>query len=197
MDPNQNIYDTFSKIFSCLGLFEALVALILNPMVLFIILRSKQLRQISTFKILAVSAVNDMLVGVAWNIDTFGYTMLNYTPSFVIPFFCEWFVNFLAYATLCIETWMMLSISVDRLLSMTVKKWTKFYFKGYRPFIYAVLLCLFIAGLNFHLGFTSGYIFYDNETQTEVFYCYMTDPSYGYDWYNFGIKVILLGIYVG
>jgi hypothetical protein len=122
--------------------------------------------------------------------------MFNFTPSYESIFFCRFFANFLGYTTLCIETWMVLSISVDRLLSMTVKKWTKFYFKGYRPFIFAVLLCLFIAGLNFHIIFTGIYIFYDNETQTDVFYCYTTDPSFGYDWYNFATKVCLLFVFI-
>ena len=187
--PNKNIIDTVSKVLSCLCIVETSAAIVLNPLVIIIILMSKRLRQISTFKILAVSAVNDMLVTISWNVEMFGYTMFNYIPSSNSIFFCRFFANFLGYTTLCIETWILLSISVDRLLSMTVKKWTKFYFKGYRPFIFAVLLFVFIGALNFQIIFTGVYIFYDNETQTEVYYCYMTDPSYGYDWYGFATKV--------
>ena len=195
MDINIDIIDTVSKIFSCLSIVETIAAIIFNPLVLVICLKSKRLRKISTFKILAVSAINDTLIGISWSTELFGYTMFNFTPSYESIFFCRFFANFLGYTTLCIETWMVLSISVDRLLSMTVKKWSKFYFGGNRPFIFAVLVCLFIAGLNFHIIFTGIYIFYDNETQAEVFYCYTTDPSYGYDWYNFATKVSLLLVF--
>lgn len=190
MDPNESVrVETVSKIFACLSIVETILSIIFNPLVLIIILRSKKLRQISTFKILAISAVNDMLVAIAWNVDMFGMTMFNSTPSSNSIFFCRFFATFLGYATLCIETWILLSISADRLLSMAVKKWTKFYFNGYRPYIYTVSLSLFIAGLNIFVGVTSGSAIHDNQTQTDFFNCYMTDPSFGYDWYNFESKV--------
>ena len=182
---NQNIIDIFSKIFSCLSIAETALAVILNPLVLIIILKSKRLRSTSTFKILAVNAVNDILTSLGWNIEFFVYTMFNYVPSFTYLFFCRGFVSFLAYTTLSIETWILLAISVDRLLSMTVKKWSKFYFSGYRPYIFTLCLCLFIAGLNFHQLFTVGYSYFDTDAQSEIVMCYVTNPVYSYDWYNF------------
>lgn len=183
--PNKNIVDTVAKIFAYLCIIETAVAILLNPLVLIIILKSKRLRSTSTFQILAVSAVNDMLISLGWNIEFFVYTIYNYVPSFTYLFFCRGFVSFLAYTTLGIQSWILLSISVDRLLSMTVKKWTKFYFKGYRPFIFAVFLCLFIAGLNFHEVFTVGYSFFDTDSHSEIVMCYVTNPIYSYDWYTF------------
>lgn len=161
------------------------MAILLNPVVLLIILKSKRLRSTSTFKLLAVSAVNDILNIIGWNVDFFVYTIYDYLPSYRNLFFCRVIVTFLAYTTISIQSWILLSISVDRLLSMTVKKWSKFYFGGNRPYIFAVLLCVFIAAINFHENFTVGYSYFDTESQSESIVCYVTNQIYSFDWYNF------------
>lgn len=189
METNLSLIDTVAKIFACLCIVETVTAIILNTCVLIICLKSKKLRSTSTFKILTVSAFNDMLCCIPWNLEVFTSTMFNYILSYQLIFYCRWISNFLQYTTLHIQSWILLSISVDRLLSMTVKKWTKFYFSGYRPYIFAFFLCLFMAGTNIFEIFTVGYSFNDNETQTEVIMCYVTDPSIGFDWYTFSTKV--------
>lgn len=123
--PNKNIIDTVSLIFAYLSIIETGLAILLNPVVLLIILKSKRLRSTSTFKLLAVSAVNDILNIIGWNVDFFVYTIYDYLPSYRNLFFCRVIVTFLAYTTISIQSWILLSISVDRLLSMTVKKWSK------------------------------------------------------------------------
>ena len=186
------VIDTVSKIFACICIIESIAGVILNPLVLIICLKSRRLRSTSTFKILAVSAINDMIVSIPWNQDDFAITMFGHYSAYESLFYCEWISVFLQNATLNIETWILLSISVDRLLSMVVKKWSKFYFTGYRPYIFTVLLCLVISALNFHEGFTSGYIYVDNETQLEIVECYATGPTFSYDWYGFVEKVNLI-----
>ena len=183
------IIDTISTIFAVTGFIETVVSIILNPLVIIIILKSERLRTTSTFKILTVSAVNDMLVCLSWNLEMFLYTLFNYEPVNESVFYCRWLSNFLQLTTLSIESWLLLSISVDRLLSLKVKKWSKFYFNGYRPYIFAVLLCFTMAAIHFFEVFTIGYSYFDNETQTEIFVCYTTHPSLGYDWYNFALRV--------
>jgi hypothetical protein len=190
MDTTQNIVvDTASKTFAVFGFVETLVSIILNPLVIIIILKSERLRTNSTFKILAVSAVNDMLVCFSWNVEMFLYTLFNYEPVIESVFYCRWLSNFLQYTAFSIESWLLLSISVDRYLTLKVKKWSKFYFNGYRPYIFSVLLCFSMAGINFFQVFTVGYSYFDNETQTEIFECYATDPSFGYNWYKFATRV--------
>lgn len=190
MDANAVII--VSKIFASICIIEAVSGLVFNLLVLIIILSSRRLRSTSTFKILAVSAINDIVVSIPWNQEDFFSTMFNYSASYSSLFYCRWIANFSEYTTLSIESWIVLSISVDRLLSLTVKKWSKFYFSGYRPYIFAVLLCFIITALNFHLGFTAGYSIFDNETQTETIICYVTDPAIGYDWYGFAAKVSVI-----
>ena len=190
MDSTQkSIIDTVSKIFSVYAIIETVVSIILNLLVIIIILKSVRLRTTSTFKILVVSAVNDMLVCFPWNASNFLYTMFNYVAMYRNAFVCKWIFMFLQYTTFSIESWLLLSISIDRLLSLNVKKWSKFYFTDYRPYIFAVVLCFTIAAINFFEVFTIGYNIIDNETQTEIFVCYSTDPSFGYDWYKFALQV--------
>ena len=190
MDSTQkSIIDTVSKIFSVYAIIETVVSIILNLLVIIIILKSERLRTTSTFKILVVSAVNDMLVCFPWNVSNFLYTMFNYVAMYRSAFICKWIFMFLQYTTFSIESWLLLSISVDRLLSLHVKKWSKFYFNGLRPYIFAVLLCLTMAAINLFEVFTIGYSYFNNQTQTETFVCHGTDPSLGYDWYTFSIQV--------
>lgn len=61
--------------------------------------------------------------------------------------------------------------------------------------ICVVILCVVISALNFHEGFTSGYIYVDNETQLEIVECYATGPTFSYDWYGFveNVNLIFLG----
>ena len=192
MDPNQAIIDTISKIFASVCIIETVSGIILNPLFLIIYLKSKRLKSSSTFKIFAVSAINDMLVGIPWNQENFFSAMFNYSASYSSVYYCRWIANFFQYTTLTIETWIVLSISVDRLLSMVVRKWSKFYFGGNRPYIFTVLLCFLISAINFHLIFTGGYTRFDNETNTERVICFASDPSLNYDWYSFAAKVSLL-----
>jgi hypothetical protein len=118
--------DTISKIFAGFGLAEMIVSIILNLLVIIIILKSKKLRSTSTFKILAFSAVNDMILCIPWNLEIFLYTMFNNKITNNV-FYCKWISNFLEFTSLSIESWLLLSISFDRLLSLHVNKWTKFY----------------------------------------------------------------------
>lgn len=187
----QNIIDTVSKILSYLTILETIFGIILNMIIVIICLKSQRLRSKSKFKILTVAAINDMINCIPWNLNVFLVNIFNYFIFLESPFYCRLLSNFLQYSTLSIESWLLLSISIDRLLSMVVKKWSKFYFSGFRPYIFALLLCFSIAGINFFEVFTVGYSFYNNQTQTEMFLCYASDPSLGYDWYTFSTKVTI------
>lgn len=179
----KSIIDTISKVFACLCIVETIAGVLLNPLVLIICLKNKRLRSTSTFKILAVSAINDTLICFPWNLEVFLYSVFNYAPSYQSPFYCRWLSFFLQYTTLSIESWLLLSISIDRLLSMMVKKWTKFYFSGYRPYIFALSLSIFMAATNIFEIFKAGHslFYYD----TEIFICYDTSL----DWYTIETKV--------
>ena len=186
-DPN--LIDIFAKIFGCYCLFTTVAAVILNQLVLYICLKSKQLRSKSTFKMLALSSINDMISCISWNQEDFTVSVLNYFTAKKNLIYCKWISVFLQFTTIELESWILLSISTDRLLSMLVKNWSKSYFSGYRPYFYIVFLHLVIAGVNFHEVFTVGYSDYDNATDTEVVKCYATHPYYDFDWYGFASQV--------
>ena len=196
METNtQRIIETITNVLSYLTIFETLSAIVLNMIIVIICLKSQRLRSKSTFKILTVGAINDLLTCIPWNLNVFLVNVFKYFLFLESQIYCRWISNFLQYTTLNIQSWILLSISIDRLLSMVVKKWSKFYFKGYRPYIFALLLYFSIAGINFFEVFTVGYSFYNNQTQTEMFLCYASNPALGYDWYTFSTQVSYLYTY--
>ena len=187
---NQKLIEIVSKLFATICLIEIISAFILNPLVLFICLKSKRLRSTSTFKLLAVNAINDILICYPWNQENFAITFFDYFTSNKSLIYCRLVTVFLQTVTLNIETWILLSISIDRLLTMVVKNWKKVYFSGYRPYIYSGVLCLLIAGINFHSVFTVGYSYYNNDTQKEMVLCYITNPEYNsINWFDFNGQV--------
>lgn len=188
---DQNVYNIFSKIFASYSLFLCICALIFNPLVLFICLKSRRLRSTSTFKLLAFSSINDLLSCMGWNQEDFVTTVLNYSTSYLNLDYCRWVSMFLQYSTLEYASWMLVSISLDRLLSMTIKKWSKVYFAGVRPIIYAAVLAFVILAINFNEVFTGGYMFTDGDTSFVI--CYQTDPNL-FDWFNLMSQVITLNL---
>jgi hypothetical protein len=183
----QDVIDAFSKIFACYSLLLIICAVILNPLIVFVILRSKKLRSTSTFKLLIFSSINDLLSLLEWNQEDFTMTMFNIPAAYNNINYCRIVSVFLQYSTLMYGSWMLVSISLDRLLSMVVKRWSKHYFDGIRPYIYSGVLALVIIGINFNEIFTIGYV-YDYEG-AEVTVCYLSDPN-SFDWYGLMSQVI-------
>lgn len=176
-----SIVDVLSKIFACYGIFLISVAVIFNPFVIFVCIKSKKLRSTSTFKLLAFSSFTDLLSLFGWNQEGFVMSMFNYAASFVNLSYCRWVSVFLQYSTLQYASWMLVSISLDRILSMTIKKWSKHYFSGFRPIVYSIILALVIFGINLNEIFTSGHIVTTNGTDFVV--CFESDPN-SFDWYH-------------
>ncbi len=175
--------DVFSKIFAVYSLLLIVASIILNPLILFICLRSKTLRSNSTFKLLAFNSVNDILVSLVWNSEAFVFTFFTNLPFYYGSLiYCRFMSTFFQNATLALSTWLLSSISFDRLLSMLISRWTKFYFSGSRPIIYSALLTLIIVLANFDEIFTMGYIYID-QNGTETVICYATSPDSSVDWY--------------
>lgn len=174
--------DVFSKILAVYTLILIVASVILNPLVLFICLKSKKLRSTNTFKLLAFAAINDLLVCLAWDQESFTNTFFQLYPYFKSLFYCRWISVFLQFTTNEIESWMLVSISLDRLLSLSFKKWNTHFFNGLKPFIFASGLAFVIAAINFIEGFTSGFSYFDNGT--EVVVCFVTPPEFSIDWYT-------------
>jgi hypothetical protein len=131
---NQEAVSILAKIFSCYNLILVIAPIILNPIVLFICLKSKKLRSISTFKILTVNSIIDILVCLPWNFENFAANFKFY-PGYKSLFYCQWITIYLQ-STIQIESWLILSISFDRLLSLSFNKWSKSIFINSRPYIY-------------------------------------------------------------
>ena len=179
---NKAVIDVFTKIFATYNLMLIVASFILNPLVLFICLKSKKLRSISTFKLLALGSVNDLMTVIAWNQESFTNAFFSLYPYSRSIWYCRIVSVFIQFTSLSFESWMLVSVSLDRFLSMMVKKWTKHYFTGSRPFVFVVLLWICIASINFNEVFYGGHSSVSNGT--EIVVCFETPPEMPIDWYH-------------
>ena len=178
---NKAVIDVFMKIFGAYNLILIVASFILNPLVLFVCLKSKKLRSISTFKLLALGSINDLMTVIAWNQESFTNAFFSLYPYSRSIWYCRIVSTFLQTTSLSFESWMLVSVSLDRFLSMMVKKWTKYYFAASRPFVYVVLLWICIAAIYFNDVFFGGYSSIINGT--EIIVCYKTSPEIPINWY--------------
>jgi hypothetical protein len=160
--------DVLAKVIGAWSIILVLIGSIFNPLVCFVCFKSKQLRSTSTFKLLAIAALNDFLVQFEWNLDHFTESFFNFLGSNNSVFYCRFVTMFLQYVTLEFSSWMWFSISLDRFLTLRIRKWKRIYFAGMRPIIYSALLAFLIIAINFIDIFTLGYGYVVNGTQVVV-----------------------------
>ena len=178
--------NVIAKMMGVYNLILILSAIILNPLVMFVCIKSEKLRSQSTFKLLAFNSVNDLLVCMAWNFECFTNTFFDFLPYFRSLFYCKWISVFVEFSTQCFTSWMLLSISLDRLLSISIRNWSKQHFAGYRPVIYSFVLAFAIAAVNFDEIFIAGYT--ESINGTEMIDCFSNPPG-SYPWYHLMTKV--------
>jgi hypothetical protein len=167
--------EILNKILTCYNLLLIVASILLNPLVCLICLRSKELRKTSTFKLLAIGAINDIFVCFPWNQENFTNAFFDFQSPRRSLFYCRYISFFLGFATLEFQSWILVSISFDRYLSLRVKKWSKHYFKGLRPVALACLLLLFVVSLNIGGILYTGYSYIENGT--EIIVCYATSEN--------------------
>jgi hypothetical protein len=181
---NSIVIETFSKIFAVYNLILILASFILNPIVLYICIKSKKLRSISTFKLLEFSSLSDMLTMIGWNQESFTNALYLYTRNL---WYCRLVTIFLQFSTLEYQSWMLVSISLDRLLLMTVRRWRKFYFNGFKPIFYSSFLAIFIIAIN------SNQLFYGGNkvdvNGTTIIVCNESPTDQSIDWYKITSQV--------
>ena len=184
---NSIVIETFSKIFAILNLILIVASFILNPLVLYICIKSKKLRTISTFKMLAFSSVNGMLTVIGWSQESFTNAFFSLYPYTRSLWYCRLITIFLQFSTLEYQSWMLVSISLDRLLWMTVRPWRKHYFNGFKPIIYSSFLAIFILAIN------SNQLFYGGNkvdvNGTAVIVCNESPTDQSTDWYKITSQV--------
>lgn len=144
-----------------------LCGIVLNALEFVVCIKNKTLLRKSTFKLLAIGAINDMLMCFTWNFDDFTQTFFNFSAYSKSLFYCRFMENFLQYITITFASWLLVSISLDRVLRLNIKKWSTHYFSGTRPYIYSFCLALLIISINLVSVLNTGNIF-QNGTQIEV-----------------------------
>lgn len=180
-NTSNHLIAIFTDITACCNLLLIVIGLIMNPLVFLVCVKSKKLKNHTTFKLLAVASINDLLSCILWNMEAFSVSFFNVNPPFVNLTYCRIGSTFIEFSTMQITSWMLVSISFDRFMSIVVIKWNNFYFTGKRPIIYSVCLIVAILALNFNEVLYGGYSYMQNGTQVIV--CYETSPD-DYQWMN-------------
>ena len=181
-----DLISLFMKILGSINVLLLFASLILNSFVLFICLRSKKLRSTSTFKLLAFGSVNDIFSCLPWNFEDFCISFLSWQPYSDSLFYCRWSSIFLQSYTFNLISWILVTVSLDRLLSMTIKKWSNIYFAGCRPVLFVSILAFIIFTLYLNQVFTIGKILIVNGT--EKVDCYVSAFS-NIDWFRINVQV--------
>ena len=163
-----SLISIFTAIFAWYHLFLMVSSIILNPLVAFVCIKSRNLRSTSTFKLLAFNSINDIIVCFEWNLADFVNTAIGYNLSRRSLVYCRLATYFLQYSTLNLSSWMYVSISLDRLLSLSLANWTRVHFARFRPYYYSALLAAIMFAVNFNEIFTVGYSFVGNGTEVVV-----------------------------
>lgn len=184
---NQIVIDVFSKISAAYNLLLIISSVILNTLLIFICVKRKNLREISTFKLLAFSAFNDMLTCLVWKEESFTNTFFDFRPYSRSLLYCRLMSMFLQYTTMELESWLLVSISLDRALSLSISKWSRIYFKGIWPIVFCIVLTLFVIGVNINQFFTLGFTQVINGT--EAISCFKSFSG-DVEWYQINNEVI-------
>lgn len=190
---SQNNIILFTKITASYNLLIVILSCILNPLIFFICVKSNKIRSTSTFKLLAIGAINDFLAAIPWNFIAFTNSFFDFYPFAKSLFFCRVISIFIQFTCLQLTSWLLVSISLDRFLSMVIKQWSKRWFSGSRPVIYGLFLALFIIAVNFNVVFTAGFSFTLNGT--EIIFCFANRPD-EFQWYNLMSQVFFLNLRV-
>lgn len=169
MSATENsLISIFTSIFAWYHLFLMISSIILNPLIAFVCIKSRNLRSTSTFKLLAFNSINDIIVCFEWNLADFVNTVIGYNLSRRSLVYCRLATYFLQYSTLNLSSWMYVSISLDRLLSLSLANWSRVHFARFRPYYYSALLAAIMFAVNFNEIFTVGYSFVGNGTEVVV-----------------------------
>jgi hypothetical protein len=185
MDRTKNLIDILNKTMASYSLILIISGTILNPLIFYLCLRNKKLRQVSTFKLFAITSISDTLNLYIWNRDHFADTFFDHQLIWKNLFYCR-LSYFMQYVTFQYSSWIWVSISLDRYISISVRKWAKFYFVGARPVLFAVLLAVIIFAINSIVIFKNGYVATVNGT--EMVFCRATSEN-DYSWYITMVKV--------
>ena len=180
------LIDLFTKIFSIFNLLLIFISLILNSLLLLICIRSKKLRSTSTFKLIAFNSINDIIVCITWNLSDFLSSFFYFKPYNHSLFYCRFLNIFLQYSATSFMSWHLVSVSLDRLLSMMIRGWYNVYFTGIRPIIFSTVLAIVILAVYFNQNFLIGGIFNINGTEQVI--CYISATS-DIDWYFINSQV--------
>jgi hypothetical protein len=188
---DSKLIDIYNKTMGIWAIILVICSIIFNSIVFIVCLKSNELRSISTFKLLAVAAINDALQGFSWNLGDFTWLFFDFNLDVSSLFYCKFLATFMINTTCCFASWLLVSISLDRVLSLYIRSWSNKYFNGQRPFFLAAFILLVIMSIFGWPAIKSGYS-YTNENGSEIIVCFEGAPG---DTYLFDIITLVRNYY--
>lgn len=171
-DPG--LVTVLERVMGIWGLILVITGLVFNTIVFLICVKSKELRSSSTFKLLAIAAINDGLSCFPWNFDDFTRLFFDYYAAESTTFYCGLFTIFFIYTTCTYASWLLVTISLDRVLSLNIQNWSTKYFNGRKPIYFAGILLLVMIG-TYVIGIFKTSHTYRNENGTVKTACFEED----------------------
>ena len=142
-----------------------------------------RLRSTTTFVFLAIAAVFDAASLYFWNLNHFTQTFLDIDLQSKNLNSCR-IGQFVQFTSLEISAWLLVLMSVDRLLTISVNSWKRIYSTPKRAALVGGLCCLLLIGLNINVlvlyGFENEIQAENTNTTTKVTFCFPTSDPRSY-----------------
>nr|QVK45793.1 G protein-coupled receptor [Proales similis] len=160
-------WDIELKVVGSYCLFLVIVGTLSNLIALYICLR-KRLRSVTTFIFFSFILLNDTLSLYGWCLDHFLDSFFHLQIEESSIWLCKIF-RFSQFVTLQWSSWLLVFLTLDRYLSITIKTWRSLYFRVNQAIMASILLGFFIMVLNSHMLILAG------EQKDGIVNCYGLD----------------------
>ena len=145
-----NISVMLLQILAYYSLFLAIAGTIGNCLTFIICYR---LRSTTTFVFLMVSSIFDTTALYFWNVNQFTSTILDIDLQNLNKLSCK-FGMYVQFTSLQISAWLLVAMSIDRLMSVWISRWRISYFKKRQAIISSLTVLLLIMVINLNVPFT-------------------------------------------
>ena len=174
--------DVFSLAIGVYALLIILVGTIGNFLIFVTTLQVDRRENNTTFIFLRFLSISDWITLFFFNLDSFTLPVYGVYLENISIMSCKW-VDFLQFTSFQSSAWLLVSLSVDRCLSVIYVNWHRLYFNAERALYFASAVVITNVLINIQILFTFGAadLVYNNVTNTtsEVSRCFNidTDPN--------------------
>ncbi len=159
--------DIFSFSIGIYALLLIFVGTIGNFLIFFTTFQINPKENNTTFIFLRFLAITDWITLFFFNLDSFTLPVYEIYLENISVVSCKW-VDFLQFASFQASAWLLVSLSLDRCLSVVFVNWHRLYFNKKRAYFVAAAVVIVDVLINIHILFTFGEsdIVFNDETNT-------------------------------